>query len=593
MVYHGQSGLLVVFGGFGYTCTGSSGYVSDTWAFNTSSSEWAWISGSSVDDVSPINYSTLGFQISGAMAVNTDTSAIYMFGGVGSLSEFTLGNVDFVWVTNITTDVISRSSGVASSGTSTRRTQISSSRQLSFSRLISTSSLSSTRSSSYNSASSSMASTFLSSDRQISSDTLPDPTYGSSQLDSFPSLNGLPSLQSFSIIPDASFTVKEFSSQATPILPLTIETVTTSKDLTTDTWTSRSPISIDALSSVKSSRAGATSTSTLLPTITITNSKDSAAESKPVLASIMSIKYPLLAVLLGVLLAVTTCVSVKLLRNRAKIIESPTSDVISTTLSSLQLDDYSTSVTTFSNTGETTLATTSKAVYLPGGLKVDGIVAYRTIRELVRGGGGSVWLATAFDPALNEFGDTVIVKIPNAKQMNERALALFRQEVALMNAFKRCENIAKLLGYAENPYSIILKYYPTGSLSKWINSGHRVLQQAHAFMKDISAGLFLLHTNGVAHCDLKPDNVLIDVGEVRQFAVITDFGISRIVTDKLLKVQAYEIQLVKGASLAYAAPEALEEFRGRQPVRKNPNETTARDIYAIGLILLAVLTGKD
>eukprot|EP00158_Paraphelidium_tribonemae_P006351 Partr_v1_DN27782_c3_g3_i1_m67432 putative protein kinase kinase kinase len=213
-------------------------------------------------------------------------------------------------------------------------------------------------------------------------------------------------------------------------------------------------------------------------------------------------------------------------------------------------------------------------------------------KELARGGGGSVWLATALEPALKEYGETVIVKIPKVKQMNERSIALFHQEIALMNAFKKSHNIVTLLGYSENPSSAVLKYYPRGSLSNWLSSSGRTLLQIHAFLKDISLGIALLHQNGIVHCDLKPDNVLIDSGW-RLFAVITDFGISRIVTDKLLKIGAYEVQKINGASLAYAAPESLLELRGIKLDGINQGEIMARDIYAIGMIIAALVNGKD
>eukprot|EP00158_Paraphelidium_tribonemae_P001686 Partr_v1_DN24682_c0_g1_i2_m59656 putative protein kinase kinase kinase len=260
--------------------------------------------------------------------------------------------------------------------------------------------------------------------------------------------------------------------------------------------------------------------------------------------------------------------------------------------STLSASDFQTSSSSTSNSsGQTTLAFTTVGVYLPGNLQVSGTAAYVKTKEIAQGGEGSVWIATAVDPVLMEFGETVVVKIPNAKQMNDRAIALFHQEIALMNAFKQNHNVAKLIGYSENPYSTILEYYARGSLSKWITTSNRSLRQSHAFMNDISCGISLLHFNGIVHCDLKPDNVLIDL-DSRLYAVITDFGISRIVKDNLLKVGAYQVQVIKGASIAYAAPEAIKELHGEQK-DQHPKEVMSRDVYAIGVIFWAILNGRN
>eukprot|EP00158_Paraphelidium_tribonemae_P005904 Partr_v1_DN27581_c0_g1_i2_m30721 putative Inherit from NOG: hedgehog protein len=250
---------------------------------------------------------------------------------------------------------------------------------------------------------------------------------------------------------------------------------------------------------------------------------------------------------------------------------------------------FNTSMT--SSNEQTTVASTTMGLYLPGGLQVQAARSYRCEKVIAQGGCADIWLATAFDAGLLAYGSTVVVKIPNSKLENERDLDLFNQEIALMNAFKNEPNIVKLLGYSDNPHATILKYYPRGSLAKWISSHFRTLKQTFEFTKGISAGLSALHKNGVAHCDLKPDNILVDEGPLLK-AVISDFGIARIVTDKLLTVTAYRVQLINGASVAYASPEALKELRNVTKTKQpTVNEAMSRDTYALGLIIGAMLNG--
>src|SRR6202030_3902464 len=78
------------------------------------------------------------------------------------------------------------------------------------------------------------------------------------------------------------------------------------------------------------------------------------------------------------------------------------------------------------------------------------------------------------------------------------------------------------------------------------------------------------HDKGVLHRDLKPSNIMLDGrGEV----LIMDFGLAGL---------AHEIEDVRSGTPAYMAPEQL--------VGK---EVTARsDIYAFGLVLYELFTGK-
>eukprot|EP00158_Paraphelidium_tribonemae_P000748 Partr_v1_DN23334_c0_g1_i2_m18377 len=241
-----------------------------------------------------------------------------------------------------------------------------------------------------------------------------------------------------------------------------------------------------------------------------------------------------------------------------------------------------------------TMVTSEMGVYLPGGLQVEYTKSFRIEREIARGGGGWICLATAFNEQLATFGSQIVVKIPNSQSMNDRAVALFHQEISLLNAFKAHPNIVKLLGFCDKPHSILLKYYPLGSLATWITSGIRRKSQAHSFFKDVTRALSALHQNGIVHCDLKPDNLLIEGDRRKKFtAVLTDFGIARIVTDKLLKVAAYEVMTVNGASIAYASPEALLEFRGKRGAGTAPPvETMARDIFGISVTIFSVLCGR-
>ena len=93
----------------------------------------------------------------------------------------------------------------------------------------------------------------------------------------------------------------------------------------------------------------------------------------------------------------------------------------------------------------------------------------------------------------------------------------------------------------------------------------------------ICSGLCAAHSVGVVHRDLKPENVLLDgVGRV----VITDFGIA------CARVDRADAPATSGGVVgtpAYMAPEQVEA---------RPDVDERADIYALGVLLFEMLTGK-
>jgi eukaryotic-like serine/threonine-protein kinase len=95
-------------------------------------------------------------------------------------------------------------------------------------------------------------------------------------------------------------------------------------------------------------------------------------------------------------------------------------------------------------------------------------------------------------------------------------------------------------------------------------------QQAVDYALQVTAALSHSHANGVIHCDIKPDNILIDpTGHVK----LLDFGIS------MVGGQCKPGEVL--GSPHYIAPERVLE----SPL------TPAADVYSLGIVLFQMITG--
>jgi len=105
---------------------------------------------------------------------------------------------------------------------------------------------------------------------------------------------------------------------------------------------------------------------------------------------------------------------------------------------------------------------------------------------------------------------------------------------------------------------------------------------------NIVRGVHYLHTNGIAHLDLKPDNVMISEGcEPR----IVDLGISK----ALYGPDGEELHTA-ATSLKHGsrAPEyAMRSWEKLRSLQLGPDMAKASDLWSLGVVLLTALNGGD
>ena len=107
------------------------------------------------------------------------------------------------------------------------------------------------------------------------------------------------------------------------------------------------------------------------------------------------------------------------------------------------------------------------------------------------------------------------------------------------------------------------------------NHGPFTWDEARPVLEQILSGLEAIHSAGIIHRDIKPQNILIrEDGTV----LVADFGISKSIQSSMTRIS--QVTSISGTP-AYMAPEAIKgEKIGR-----------ATDIYAVGCIAYEMLTG--
>ncbi|XP_031102518.1 probable LRR receptor-like serine/threonine-protein kinase At3g47570 [Ipomoea triloba] len=176
-------------------------------------------------------------------------------------------------------------------------------------------------------------------------------------------------------------------------------------------------------------------------------------------------------------------------------------------------------------------------------------------------------------------GMHVAVKV--FRLIHEDASRSFETECEVLRNIRH-RNLTKVLGCCSNLdfKALVLEYMPNGSLHKCLYSHNYFLDmmQRVSIMIDVTSALEYLH-NGysepVIHCDLKPNNVLMDTEMVGH---LSDFGASKLLEDG--NSTAFTNSLT---TIGYIAPEYGQEGL----------VSTRSDMYSYGIMLLEVFTRKQ
>jgi serine/threonine protein kinase len=205
--------------------------------------------------------------------------------------------------------------------------------------------------------------------------------------------------------------------------------------------------------------------------------------------------------------------------------------------------------------------------------------SYTLVSRLGNGGTGSVWLAQRSD---GHFESRVAIKILDRRGLALQGAEQVRREAGLL-ARQNHANTAKLFdaGFCDNgqPY-LILEYVEGRPIDEYCRDrGLTLPERLHLFLPIVEA-VAHAHARGIVHCDLKPSNVLVTMDGVPK---LLDFGVASLIS-RSMRVEASMSRPEKPMPMSpgYASP---EQIRGEAV-------TPASDVYALGMVLHVLITGR-
>jgi serine/threonine protein kinase len=203
--------------------------------------------------------------------------------------------------------------------------------------------------------------------------------------------------------------------------------------------------------------------------------------------------------------------------------------------------------------------------------------AYRIVREIGRGGMGTVFLAARAD---GQFEKQVAIKLLKRGTDTDEIVRRFRAERQILAQLEH-SSIARLIdaGTTEDglPY-FVMEFVSGNPITTYVREHRLTIQQRLELFLKVCAAVERAHHDHIVHRDLKPSNILVNVeGEPK----LLDFGIAKLLEpgDDALEVTATNQQRFTPSCVS------PEQTRG-EPV------TIATDIYSLGALLYELLTDQ-